>query len=164
MPTRLLLHTMHQRVMPGFIKLMYAKLRHLHHAPQTFVLREIENHVTGGRNDSTPTVSSTSHDRISYSSFGFVQSGLPALAKPKLQIFTARNSFYTLRNGCCQGVVDSCATTLHNFLRTVQATVDKRADECGQVYRHFSMSPTLHNALIITQFSTISTKCRHFCK
>lgn len=52
-PYALPVHTMHQRVMPGFIKLVYAKVRHLHHASQTFVLREIENHVTGGRNDST---------------------------------------------------------------------------------------------------------------
>lgn len=82
---------------------------------------------------------------------------------PMTRILTARNSFYTLRNGCCQGVVDSCSTTLHNFLRTVQASVDKRADECGQVCRNFPMSPTLHNALIITQFSIISTECRHYC-
>lgn len=87
-----------------------------------------------------------------------------AFVSPMTRFLTARNSFYTLRNGCCQGVVDSCATTLHNFLRTVQASVDKRADECGQVCRHFSMSPTLHNALIITQFSIISTECRHYCK
>ena len=83
---------------------------------------------------------------------------------PMTRFLTARNSFYTLHNGCYQGVVDSCATTLHNFLRTVQASVDKRADEYRQVCRHFLMLPTLHNALIITQFSIISTECRHFCK
>lgn len=115
---------------------------HLHRVPQPFVLREIENHVTGGRKTVHSSVHSTSHDRISYRT----------------------QQFYTLRNGCCQGVVDSCATTLHNFLRTVQASVDKRADECRQVCRHFLILPTLHNVLIITQFSIISTECRHYCK
>ena len=104
-----------------------------------------------------PTVSSTSHDRISYSSFGFVQSGLPALAKPKLQIFTARNNFYALRNGCCLAVVDSCPTTLHSFFAY-------SADECRQVCRQISVLSTLHNTLIIMLFSTISAECRHFHK
>lgn len=98
--------------------------------------------ATGGRKTVHSSVHSTSHDKISYRT----------------------QQFYTLRNGCCQGVVDSCSTTLHNYLRTVQASVDKRADECRQVCRHFLMLPTLHNALIITQFSIISTECRHFCK
>lgn len=125
---------LHKKGMPNFV--------HLHRVPQPFVLRKIENHVTGGRK--------TVHSLF--------------ILPPMTRFLTARNSFYTLRNGCCQGVVDSCSTTLHNLLRTVQASVDKRADECRQVCRHFSMSPTLHNALIITQFSIISTECRHFYK
>ena len=43
---------------------------------------------------------------------------------PMTGFLTARNSFYTRHNGCCQGVVDSCSTTLHNFLHTVQTSVD----------------------------------------
>ena len=39
---------------------------HLHRVPQPFVLREIENHVTGGRKTVHSSVHSTSHDKISY--------------------------------------------------------------------------------------------------
>ena len=85
--------SLHKKGMPNFV--------HLHRVPQPFVLREIENHVTGGRKTVHSSVHSTSHDKISYRT----------------------QQFYTLRNGCCQGVVYSCATTLHNFLRTVQTCV-----------------------------------------
>lgn len=126
--------SLHKKGTPNFV--------HLHRVPQPFVLREIENHVTGGRKTVHSSVHSTSHDKISYRT----------------------QQFYTLRNGCCQGVVDSCSTTLHNYLRTVQTSVDKRADECRQVCRHFPMLPELHSILIFTQFSIISTERRHFCK
>ena len=126
---------LHKKGMPNFV--------HLHRVPQPFVLREIENHITGGRNDSALDCSFY----LPWQDF-----------LPHATVFTRSAT------GVAKMWLTRALQPYITFLRTVQASVDKRADVCRHVCRHFSMLPTLHNALIITQCSIISTECRHFCK
>ena len=115
-----------------FHKKGMSNLVHLRRVPQPFVLREIENHVTGGRNDST-------------SDWFFYLPWQDFL--PHATVFTRSAT----------GVAKVWLT------RALQPYITFRA-QCRQVCRHFLILPTLHNALIITQFSIISTECRHYCK